>query len=105
MTKVIGPLFSFAASGTYRGELVFRTKANGTHVARLPRVTAPRSPAQLAHADNVAVMSQQWKLLDAPTKAAWAACGATFSINGYQLWWREWIAQGSSLGNNPVSPC
>ncbi len=105
MAKVTGPLFSLAAHGTYRGELVFKTGANGTHVAKPPLVTAPRSLAQTQTAQKVADLNAAWSALAPATQAAWSACGVSFSLTGHRLWWREWFLQGSSPGNPPVSPC
>lgn len=105
MTKVLGPLFSLAASGTYRRSLVFRTRQSGTHVARLPATTAPRSPGQTAHALKISEMSSTWMSLTPAEKAAWASCGAQSSLTGYQLYWREWIAQGATPAAPPLNPC
>lgn len=105
MARVTGPLFSLAAHGTYRAELVFRTNAHGTHVARPALATATRSLAQIQTAQTVSDLNAAWSALAPATKTAWAICGATFSLTGHQLWWREWFAQGSSPGNPPISPC
>lgn len=105
MAKVTGPLFSLAAHGTYRGQLVFRTDANGTRVSKPLTITKPRSLGQQQVAQNVADMALTWTALSAPDKSDWAVCGATFGLTGYQLWWREWFLQGSSIGTPPVIPC
>ena len=105
MAKVDGPLFSLAAHGTYRGQLVFKTRAGGTHVAKPLPPVGPRSLGQQQTAQKVKDLSTAWSALDSATKTSWATCGATFSLTGYQLWWREWFAQGSSPGSPPAIPC
>lgn len=105
MAKVDGPLFSLAAHGTYRGQLVFRTNANGTTVGKPFTPPATRSLGQQQTAQKVADLSVTWTALSSGDKSDWAACGATFDLTGYQLWWREWFAQGSSIGSPPTIPC
>lgn len=105
MAKVTGPLFSLAAHGTYRGALVFKTDARGTHVAKPPLAPATRSLAQTQTAQKVADLNAAWSALAPATKTAWSVCGATFSLTGHRLWWREWFLQNSSPGNPPIKPC
>ncbi len=105
MAKVTGPLFSLAAHGTYRGQLVFITRASGTHVAKPLPPVGPRSLGQQQTAQKVKDLSAEWTALVPADKTAWAVCGALVGLTGYQLWWREWFLQGSSTGNNPIKPC
>lgn len=105
MTKVIGPLFSLSASGTYRGQFVFRTRAGATFVATLPSDLPARTAGQVAHAQNISDMSAAWSAESQPTRDIWIACALTMGKIGYQLWWEQWIIQGSSTGDNPISPC
>lgn len=105
MVRVKGPLFSLSASGTYLKKFVFRTTSTGSHVATRPATLPARSPAQLAHAQKVAEMAAAWSALPGATRAAWNACGLNYSLTGYGLFWREWIAQGSTPASPPTSPC
>ena len=105
MAKVTGPLFSLAASGTYRDELVFKTNSLGTYVSKPAAPPRIRSLGQQQTSQKVSDLSVTWSALAPATKTIWAVCGATFSLTGYQLWWREWFLQGSSIGTPPVSPC
>jgi hypothetical protein len=105
MAKTTGPLFSLAASGTFRGAIVFRTRQGATYAGGLPKITAARSAAQLNHSIKVAELNAAWSILPPATQTAWGDCGASFNLRGHQLWWREWIAQGSDPENPPVLPC
>ena len=105
MAKVKGPLFSLSASGTYLRKFVFRTTTKGTHVAQRPATLPTRSPAQDTHAQKIADMAASWRAMSGASKAAWGACGLTFGLTGYALYWREWIAQASTTATPPVSPC
>lgn len=106
MAKVKGPLFSLSASGTYEGLITFRPVGNGTSAGRPPRSRQPRSQSQLDNAANIANMSASWSGLDAGVRAAWNACAVTLGFrSGYNLFWAQWLIQGSAPGNPPVSPC
>lgn len=105
MTKTVGPLFSLSASGTYREQLVFRTRDGATYVATRPSKLPPRSAGQNSHNQNISDMASSWTDLPPATKDDWDTCGATFGKSGYRLWWEQWIIQGSSPGSPPVSPC
>lgn len=105
MTRVTGPLFSLTASGTYKREIVFRTRGSGTFVSKLPTITQPRSTAQQNHAAQVADMSAAWSALAPAVKVQWSSCGVALNLSGYQTFFQEWFLQGSSPGNNPTLPC
>ena len=104
MARVTAPLFSLAAHGTYRGELVFRQRGQISTVSKPPTITASRSAGQLTTQSNVADMQAEWALTDAPTKSAWAVYAATIGLNKYTAYWQQWFIQGSSPGNPPSVP-
>ena len=104
MAKVVGPLFSMAASGKFRESMVFRTRQLGSHVMKMPTKQKIRTSAQNSHSANISDMAKSWKLQSQVTKTAWSARAVVEAVTGYQLWWREWIFQGSSPGNLPTIP-
>ncbi len=105
MVRVIGPLFSLGASGTYRDELVFRQKNGGTIVSCRPQITAERSQAQIDHIQKVKDLSYSWGQLTQQDRDQWATCGALVAINGYRYYWQQWFLQGSTLASLPVQTC
>ena len=105
MAKVIGPLFSLAASGTYRDEFVFRQTVNGPVVSNLPRQIGSRSPSQIAQAEAVKSMAAAWTALPTLQKNAWTACAAQTSKTGYALFWAEWFFQEVVTPDLPLIPC
>jgi hypothetical protein len=105
MTKVIGPLFSLSASGTYRNSIQFNAR-NGMTFVRAPRIPIKnRSLGQVSHASSVSDMAKSWSLLSSSVKAQWGLCGVPDGLSGYQVYWREWFIQFSDTNNPPVKPC
>lgn len=104
MPKVTGPLFSLAASGTFRKSLTFMTRG-GANIVRghvVPR--DPQTPAQVAHRDNIADAAATWRLQDAQTRAAWQAAAAMHSMNAFAYWLQQWVYQDSSGPYPPSIP-
>lgn len=105
MPKVKGPLHSVSASGTFHGAIVFNARTLGSVVSKRPLITQPRTPSQEAHNQKIVDLSAAWRTLSPAAKSSWGACGALVSLDGRQLFWREWISQGSTPLNYPVLPC
>jgi hypothetical protein len=105
MAKLTGPLFSLKAQGTYRGLITFRALGDVTHTVSPASSRKERSTLQIANAQKVSDMASAWSALSSGDKDTWNACGATYGMTGRQLFWQQWYAQGSSTGDNPVSPC
>ena len=104
MAKATGPLFSLAAHGTYRRELVFRTRGQITTVSKPQSYKAPRSVPQLNAQQKVRYMQAEWRTTPDATKTAWKTRAVTLQMSGYNLYWREWIRQFCTPGNPPTIP-
>lgn len=104
MPTVKGPLFSVAASGTYQGLLMFRTGGGKTTVGRPGASNKPRSAAQVQHSARVQEMAAYWSEMPEPDRMPWKAAAEAFGMNGRSLFWREWMAQGSTPENPPNLP-
>lgn len=105
MAKVKGPLFSLSASGTYNELVTFRQQPRLAQAFQQKPSTQTRTTAQNDHNAAVASMASTWSALSGSTKSSWAACGATFNMSGFNLWWREWFLQGSTPITPPTKPC
>jgi len=105
MVKVVGPLFSLSASGTFRREITFSAVNGNTIASGVPKRKNQRTPAQQAQANSVAAMSSAWSAMSETEKQLWKDCGQTYNKTGYKLFWSEWFLQNVSQGNNPVLPC
>ncbi len=104
MVRIVGPLFSIAASGTYRGCILFKTRQGSTFAAGPPAVPASRSALQRAHAAAVGVMASFYTSLSVADRAAWDLSAGAAGIPTYRHYWREWFAQGSSSSSPPSPP-
>jgi len=104
MAKVIGPLFSLAASGTYRGEIVFRTYGGQTSVSTKPVNSKERSVGQKDVASKVEYMSAAWSGLPGAVKNQWKSASGGTGKNGYQLFWSEWFIQSIVSPDLPLIP-
>lgn len=104
MAKVVGPLFSLAASGTYRDEFVFRTTAGTTYVSKLPKITKERSMPQLQQQQKVKEMQLGWWSLTQSQRNIWAWGANQQGLKGYTYFWREWFIQGIVPPNVPIMP-
>lgn len=105
MPKIKGPLHSVSASGTFCGAIVFNARAQGSVASCRPVITKSRTPAQVSHNQKISGMSAAWRTLSPAAKSSWGACGALVALDGRQLFWREWISQGSTPINYPILPC
>lgn len=104
MTKVKGPLFSLAASGTFKNEMEFRTGNGKTIVTSTRKVKPPRSEAQLAQAEKFGRSITAWQGLSPEVKAAWKAEGVMAKLTGYQLFISEYASQNIQPPSLPVIP-
>jgi len=104
MATVIGPLFSLAASGTYREEFVFRTGAGKTTVSKRPKITAERSMAQKAQTQKVLEMQAGWASLSPALKNSWSFNAQSWGRTGYTHFWGQWFAQNIVPPALPVIP-
>lgn len=104
MPKVTGPLFSVTARGSLGKMITFRQVQNSSLVSIHSAPTGAASAVQTAYRNRVGEMAGSWSSQTQPVKDLWIARGVFFSLSGYQLWWREWIAQGSTPNNPPALP-
>lgn len=105
MPKVKGPMLSLAASGTFRNLITFVTTASGALCRSPPQDTRPPTAAQTTHRAKLANAVTTWNLLSTAIKADWQACGVTFGMSGYNLFWREYVNQSIEPPDIPVNPC
>jgi hypothetical protein len=104
MVDVVGPLFSLAASGTFRKAIVF-SKRNGKTVVSAPPITnVERSPEQILHTTKIREMSGVWKAITPASKILWTINATSYDGNGYRYFWAEWFLQNSTTANPPVLP-
>jgi len=104
MVDVVGPLFSLAASGTFRKSLVFSTRNGKTVVSSTPVTSIYRSPEQELHTEKIKEMSAVWRSISPNNKILWATDATSYDGNGYRYFWAEWFLQSSTTANPPVLP-
>ncbi|MDS4029493.1 MAG: hypothetical protein RKO66_05420 [Candidatus Contendobacter sp.] len=103
MAKVKGPLFSLAASGSFRG-MEFRTGGGETTVAAPREIQAQRRPAQVAQNNRFRNALEAWNGLDAEAKAAWIAGAVGTGMSGYKRFISEYMMQNIIPPNIPLMP-
>lgn len=106
MAKVTAPLLSLDAAGTFGKTMTFG-KWKGRHYVR-QRVTPtnPNSANQQTQRSKFRDAVAGWQALDQAIKDTWNTrvkeLGLTMS--GFNLYVREFIAQGILAGSDPVLP-
>jgi len=104
MVKVIGPLFSVAASGVFKDMLEFRTGNGQTTVSERRKVEKPRTAAQQAQSAKFAAAVAGWHAATAEQKTAWKAAAVNTGLSGYQLYLSEYQTQLIQAPAQPVPP-
>lgn len=104
MPKVIGPLFSIGASGTFRNELEFRSNGTDTKVYAARKPPATRSTAQQVQAERFRLAVEAWKLADQTTRDDWNAAAVVLPVSGYQYFIQQYQAQAVVPPDLPVVP-
>ena len=100
MAKVKAPLFSLAASGTFRG-MEFRTGGGETIVAAPREIQAQRRPAQVAQNQRFKTALQAWTALEQEEKAGWIAAATGTGMSGYKFYIAEYLNQNIIPPNQP----
>ncbi len=103
MAKVKGPLFSLAASGSFRG-MEFRTGSGETTVAAPRTVGVSRRPGQVAQNQRFKTALEAWGALSQEQKAGWIASATGTGMSGYKLYISEYLNQNIYPPNQPLLP-
>lgn len=104
MAKIIGPLMSLAASGSFGKMLTFRQTRHGS-IAQLPPIpSGPPSINQSFERERFAAALHAWRGLDQPTKDAWHGRGTIFKRQPVILFCSEYLQQRCSPPDLPQLP-
>jgi hypothetical protein len=92
--KVLGPLFSITAHGTFGGILTYQRRRSGAVVypKSVPRITFTNP--QVAQRASVASAVSSWRALDDASKAWWIFKAEGMAHSGYLLYIQSYL-----LGN------
>ena len=96
MAKVKGPLLSLGASGSVGKSMTFG-KWKGINTVRIASTPAnPNTAAQQAQRSTFQLAVASWKAQDAADQLTWTnrAKALGLSMSGFNLYVREYIAQG-----------
>jgi hypothetical protein len=105
MARIVGPLFSLKASGTYCKALSFRMNGDKCSSYLRTAKNVHRSALQNAVCAKVSAMSKAWNSLTPEQITDWNQCGETRGMIGRNLFWSEWFAQNVQSGEWPIIPC
>lgn len=95
---------SFAASGTFRGEMEFRTGGGKTIVCGIRTPPSERSPFQQAQSQRFSEAIAGWRGLDAVERVSWDTAAQETPLTGYQLFISEWFTQDITPPDLPIPP-
>jgi hypothetical protein len=105
MAKVLGPLLSLTATGSYGNLLLFSKNKDGATVQKIRNKPTKRSVRQQLHALKFKNASDTWLSLNDDVKTEWNKKAKKLSYGtGYRLWVAEWFAQNISSPNLPIIP-
>lgn len=104
MPKLVGPLFSLKASGTLAELLTYQNFGNTQLVRRYTRSTAPPTPLQTLHRQEVSAIAAAWRTLTPQQQAAWRAASSPLRLAGWSYYWREYVSQGCTPPDQPYIP-
>jgi len=89
MAKVTLPLLGVSAHGMLAGQLVYRTRPEGTTAGVWKGKRDAGSPAQLAQRERFQKAKELWPYLDDETKSEFAAVVADRHLTA----WHGWLSQ------------
>jgi len=106
MAKVKGPLMSLDASGSIAGSITF-SKWKGVKTARIKSTPSnPDTAGQQAQRTTFSLAVASWKAQDAADQLTWTNRAKALGLNmsGFNLYVREYIAQGVTDPDVPTLP-
>lgn len=93
MVKVLGPLFSIRAWGTFDGTLVYQRRPGMPTVMRRQVPHNPNTEAQQAQRCSFASAISSWKALPDASKVWWWMRGMSVGATGYNLYVKNYLLE------------
>ena len=91
MVKVLGPLFSIRAWGTFDGTLVYQRRPGMPTVMRRQVPRNPETEAQQEQRASFAAAISSWKALPDASKAWWQVKALGVGKSGYNLYVQNYL--------------
>lgn len=104
MAKVISPLCSMSASGTFKNELIY-SKAKHFHYIKSKSTQKKsvfiKTPARIAQQQLFSQAKNAWLALDTETKQAYNRLRYPTGQTGYNIFISRYLSQGIESSNFP----
>ena len=91
MVKVLGPLFSIRAWGTFDGTLVYQRRPGMPTVMRRRAPGNPNTEAQQSQRTSFAAAVSSWRVLPDASKAEWTVRAWGIGTTGYNLYMKNYL--------------
>jgi len=111
MARTTGPLFSFDASGTIAGAVVFSKWRGRSYVRRHAIPANPRSALQVSVRVMLSFLARQWQALSPSDQATWDTPAAAANYSPFNAYvaanmnaWKHYQHPSNVYPRDPISP-